>query len=84
MEAVSGCGRLRGCDRDNVDPKKVIFKHSGECACTFPVVFVPLGFSCFTFDSRHLLGGYEGHQGEIMTIGSSRWGLGVSLSLLSA
>lgn len=84
MEAISGWGRLRGCDRDNVDPKKVIFKHSEECACTFPVVFVSVGFSCFAFDSRHLLGGYEGHQGEIMTIGSSHWGLGVSLSFLSA
>lgn len=84
MEAVSGWGRLCGCVRDSVDPKKGISKRSEECACTFPVVFVSVDFSCFAFDSCHLLGGYAGHQGEIMTIGSSHWGLGVNLLLLSA
>lgn len=84
MEAVAGWGRLRGCDRDNVDPKKVIFKHSEEPACTFPVVFVSVDFSRFTSDSRHLPRGYEDHQADTVTIGSSHPARGASPSLLSA
>lgn len=38
MEAIAGWGRLRGCDRDNVDPNKVIFKHSEERAFLFLLI----------------------------------------------